>query len=43
MMLETEFLRSVSLDENPFETEQPDEEHFYDLNGEEVTENGSEQ
>ena len=31
-----EFLRAISLDENPFEDEQPDDIRFYDLSGNEV-------
>lgn len=32
-----EFLCGISFDENPFEDEEPDDIHFYDLSGNEVT------
>lgn len=36
MPINNEFLRSISIEENPFENEQPDETRFFDLSGNEV-------
>lgn len=40
-MIETEFMRGISLESDPFEEEAPDQEIFYDKNGKEVKQDGS--
>ena len=38
MLKETDFMKGISFEENPFEDETPDEIRMYDMNGNEVTE-----
>lgn len=42
MIKSTEFLRGISLGEDPFQDEIPEEELFYDLSGNEVSINETE-
>lgn len=42
MLKETEFLKGIILEENPYEDEQPEIVTYYDLNGNEVTINEAE-
>lgn len=37
MLKETEFLKGIVFEENPFEDEQPDAVQFFDLQGNEVS------
>ena len=37
MLKDIEFMRGISLEENPFENETPAGESFYDLSGNEVS------
>ena len=37
MLKETDFLKGIILEENPYEDEQPETVAYYDLNGNEVT------
>jgi len=37
MLIDQNFLRGISLEENPFEEEAPDEIRFFDFSGQEVT------
>lgn len=36
MLKETDFLKGIILEENPYEDEQPENETYYDLSGNEV-------